>query len=293
MTYKIIDLFCGAGGMTLGFVDQRYCGGFKPVLAIDNDPASIATHSTNFNGEVVCGNIEAWLEGKPLIPRADVVIGGPPCQGFSLLNKKRDGDERRALWEPYLDVVKLSDAKLFVMENVTELFRSAELNQIVRRAKRMGFKTRAIILNAADYGAPQTRKRTIVIGWRDATIGLLNWPPPQTHVAPDQGGNLPKWRTVREAIGDLGKPVGTEIGHDSPLDLHFGRRGIELYLRVGTDSTCREMHESSLQLVGLGKHPGAQIFLVDSGGIGRPSLFAPSFSSRKRGDTSIPQSIGR
>jgi DNA (cytosine-5)-methyltransferase 1 len=223
MTYKIIDLFCGAGGMTLGFVDQRYCGGFKPVLAIDNDPASIATHSTNFNGEVVCGNIEAWLEGKPLIPRADVVIGGPPCQGFSLLNKKRDGDERRALWEPYLDVVKLSDAKLFVMENVTELFRSAELNQIVRRAKRMGFKTRAIILNAADYGAPQTRKRTIVIGWRDATIGLLNWPPPQTHVAPDQGGNLPKWRTVREAIGDLGKPVGTEIGHDSPLDLHFGR----------------------------------------------------------------------
>jgi DNA (cytosine-5)-methyltransferase 1 len=222
MTYKLIDLFSGAGGMSLGFVDPRFCGGFECVLAVDNDEAALETHSANFHGKVVSGNIEDWLKKKPRVPQADVVIGGPPCQGFSLLNKKRDGDDRRALWEPYLDVVERSDAKIFVMENVTELFRSEELARILRRAKRMGFKTRAGILNAADYGAPQTRKRTIVIGWRES-VTEPSFPPPQTHAAAAMELDLPRWRTVRDVIGDLGKPVGTEIGALSPLNLHFGR----------------------------------------------------------------------
>lgn len=223
MKYKVIDLFCGAGGMSLGFIDRKFCGGFECVLAVDNDSAALATHKANFGGHVVSGNIEEWLKAKPAIPKADVVIGGPPCQGFSLLNKNRDGDERRALWEPYLDVVKLSCARMFVMENVTELFRSEELLRIQRRAKKMGFMTRASILNAADYGAPQTRKRTLVIGWRATEADAPLWPPIPTRSAPDRGNNLPKWRTVREAIGDLGKPVGTEIGKHAPLNLHFGR----------------------------------------------------------------------
>ena len=88
MSYKIIDLFCGAGGMTLGFVEPRFCGGFRCVLAVDSDRSSIATHHSNFGGMVVCRSIEKWLEADPQIPQADVVIGGPPCQGFSLLNKK-------------------------------------------------------------------------------------------------------------------------------------------------------------------------------------------------------------
>lgn len=88
MTHKLIDLFSGAGGMSLGFVDPRFCGGFECVLAVDNDSASLATHHANFSGKVVCRNIEEWLEEGPRIPKADVVIGGPPCQGFSLLNKK-------------------------------------------------------------------------------------------------------------------------------------------------------------------------------------------------------------
>jgi DNA (cytosine-5)-methyltransferase 1 len=223
MTYKLIDLFCGAGGMSLGFVDPRFSGGFKCVLALDNDSAALETHHANFGGKTACGNIETWLESSPSIPKADVVIGGPPCQGFSLLNKKRAGDLRRALWEPYLDVIARCEAKLFVMENVTELYRSEELTQIKRRARRMGFRTHAAILNAADYGAPQTRKRTVVIGWREGVVDSPLFPPPQTHAAPDQNSDLPAWRTVREVIGDLGKPAGTEIGTKPPLDLHFGR----------------------------------------------------------------------
>ena len=62
MTYKLIDLFCGAGGMSLGFIDPRFCGGFECVLAVDNDSDALATHHANFNGTVVCGNIEEWLE---------------------------------------------------------------------------------------------------------------------------------------------------------------------------------------------------------------------------------------
>jgi DNA (cytosine-5)-methyltransferase 1 len=222
MTFKIIDLFSGAGGMSLGFVDPRFAGGFECVLAVDNDVAALETHSANFHGKVVSGNIEDWLKQKPRVPKADVIIGGPPCQGFSLLNKKREGDDRRALWEPYLDVVEQSEAKLFVMENVTELFRSDELSRILRRAKRMGFRTRAGILNAADYGAPQTRKRTIVIGWRDG-VSEPEFPPRQTHASAAMELNLPRWRTVRDVISDLGSPVGTEIGVLAPLDLHFGR----------------------------------------------------------------------
>ena len=157
--YKLIDLFAGAGGMTFGFVDKRFCGLFELVLAVDNDRASIQTHEMNFRGRAICQDIEDWLESDPDIPVADVVIGGPPCQGFSLLNKKRIGDTRRALWEPYLDVVERSGARVFVMENVPELLRSGEFEQIKRRAEANGFTVRGQVLNAADYGAPQFRKR--------------------------------------------------------------------------------------------------------------------------------------
>lgn len=222
MTLRLIDLFSGAGGMSLGFCDDRFAGGFTPVLAIDNDAAAIKTHELNFAGRAIGANIEEWLRENE-VPQADVVIGGPPCQGFSLLNKKRDGDARRALWEPFIEISERSGARVFVMENVAELFRSPEREMIEAKARQHSFQTEAMIVNAADYGAPQTRRRTIIIGWRDA-YNLPNFPPLPSHADPTRKTNLPRWRTVRDAIGDL--PVdtsGTEIGHRSPLDLHFGR----------------------------------------------------------------------
>ncbi|MBI1406026.1 MAG: DNA (cytosine-5-)-methyltransferase [Caulobacter sp.] len=216
MAYRLIDLFSGAGGMSLGFREE----GIDPVLALDNDAAAVATHKANFDGEAYCANIEEWLETAD-VPQADVVIGGPPCQGFSLLNKKRDGDSRRALWEPYLEIANRSGARVFIMENVAELFRSPELDDIRAKAEEFGFATKAAIVNAADYGAPQTRRRTIVVGWR--RIAEPDFPPRPTHADPGKKLNLPPWRTVRQAIGDLPAPVGTEMGTKAPLDLHFGR----------------------------------------------------------------------
>jgi DNA (cytosine-5)-methyltransferase 1 len=130
------------------------------------------------------------------------------------------------LWEPYLEIAHRSNARVFVMENVAELFRSPELVAFRARAADYGFLTKAVILNAADYGVPQNRKRTIVVGWRRITEP--DFPPRPTHVDPSKKLNLPPWRTVMQAIGDLPEPVGTEIGVGSPIDLHFGRRPTEL-----------------------------------------------------------------
>ncbi|MGI6791734.1 DNA cytosine methyltransferase [Aminivibrio sp.] len=211
-----MDLFAGAGGMTLGFTDSRFCGDFSCVFSLDFDHAAMLTHSANFGGTHVVMDIEQFLlSGSPL-PAADVVIGGPPCQGFSLLNKDRSGDPRRALWEPFLEVVFRSGASVFVMENVAELLRSPEMAEINSRAEQNGFLLHAAVLNAADYGAPQVRKRTVSIGAK-ADLFPFGIPLPD----PTHSG---RWRTVREAIGDLPEPVGTEIRDEPPpLDLHFGR----------------------------------------------------------------------
>ena len=223
--YRVIDLFSGAGGMSFGFQDQRFCGEFEVTLAIDNDESAIATHKANFAGDAICDNIESWLRRND-VPKADVVIGGPPCQGFSLLNKNRDGDSRRALWEPFIEVAHLSDAKIFVMENVAELFRSPELDEIKKKASHYGFSTDACVVNAADYGAPQKRRRTIVLGWRN-NVRSFSFPPLPTHADPNIDSNLPAWRTVRDAISDLPKPTKKEISGGAPLNLHIKRSPTE------------------------------------------------------------------
>lgn len=228
MSHRLIDLFSGAGGMTLGFTDRRFCGGFESVWALDNDKAAVATHRRNFGDHAVCGDIEEWVSSGRPIPAADVVVGGPPCQGFSLLNKRRDGDARRALWLPFLDIVERSGASIFVIENVAELRSSPEYHEIERQAISMGFEIESEVLMAADYGAPQTRRRTVILGYRRDMFDGACFPPLPTHAAPNSGSNLPPWRTVRDAISDLPNPSGTEIRNDRPpLNLHFGRSPTE------------------------------------------------------------------
>ena len=218
----LIDLFSGAGGLTLGFVDNRFCGGFDCLLSVEFDKAAAATHTRNFGGVPVVEDIYAWLDRQPTIPHAEVVIGGPPCQGFSLLNKKRHGDARRELWKAYMQVVQQAEATVFLMENVEGLLKSHEFEDIQTVAVDMGFQIAAGIVNAADYGAPQIRRRAIVCGWKGERAPVF--PPPPTHAAPDALNSLPRWKTVRDAIGDLPEPIGTEIRNVAPpFNLHFGR----------------------------------------------------------------------
>lgn len=231
--YKLIDLFGGAGGLTLGFTN-KLGHTFQPVWANDFNEESVETYVKNFDGHIVLGDINEVLADPTVrLPEADVVIGGPPCQGFSLLNKKRKDDPRKQLWRPFLEVVERSKAQVFVMENVAQLLGSEEHKEILVTARRMGFHVRSTKLCAADFGVPQTRWRAFIIGCRYSDPAVV-FPPKKTHRSPNadlSNGNPnlyvpnPKpWRTVRDAIRDLPPPTGVEIrAVEPPLNLHFGR----------------------------------------------------------------------
>lgn len=200
-SFKLIDLFAGCGGLTRGFVDS---GRFRPVFAVECDEDAAETYRANFGDHVFCGPIER-VES---FPRADVIVGGPPCQGFSPLNMKRVGLERRTLWREYLRALEEAEPYVFLMENVPQLLRSAEYRAFCKAAAQLGFEVVGEVLNAADFGVPQTRRRAIVVGSRLAPPRL----PAQTHFAPDtEVAPERTWRTVRDAIGDLsGTPSGQE-----------------------------------------------------------------------------------
>jgi DNA (cytosine-5)-methyltransferase 1 len=227
-TARMIDLFCGAGGMSVGFLQS----GFTSVWANDFNDAAVETYRANIGPHCVPGDLVGILqEGREVVPPADVVIGGPPCQGFSLLNKGKKGDPRRHLWMPYLDVVAQSGAEMFVMENVPQLLGSPEHAAVIERAEAMGFCVASARLVAADYGVPQTRTRAFVVGCKFADPKRF-FPPKRTHYNPKTGVTNPleyqpdalPWRTVRDAIGDLAPPAGTELRDvPAPYDLHFGR----------------------------------------------------------------------
>ena len=241
--YKVIDLFSGAGGMSLGF-SEHLGQPFTPIWANDFNKYCADTYNFNFGDHCVVGDIvEILHESKIEIPQADVVIGGPPCQGFSLLNKKRENDPRKALWRPFLDVVEQCGAVIFVMENVPQLLGTNEHKEIVKSAESFGFKVWQSKLLAADYGVPQRRIRAFLIGCNFMDPSII-FPPRKTHYNPakrssqmmlpiDYGNgylsNCDRWRTVRNAISDLSTPEGTEIRDVAPpFDIHFGRNPTDL-----------------------------------------------------------------
>jgi DNA (cytosine-5)-methyltransferase 1 len=242
-----VDLFAGCGGMTRGFVDtSRY----DPIFAVESDQCAAATYEANFGKHIHRdrqGRASA-IEGVKSFPSADVVIGGPPCQGFSSLNRNGVGLERRALWREYLRALHESEPDAFVMENVPELLRSNEYIAFRKAAQSetYGFRVEGRVLNAADYGVPQRRRRAIVIGVR---LGAIPWPE-ATHSDPDalQLGRSP-WKTFRDAVHGLSrKPTGK--------DWHNGRNPrpdtIIRYQHVPHDGGNRFQMQESLDAVGLG-----------------------------------------
>jgi DNA (cytosine-5)-methyltransferase 1 len=237
---RLIDLFAGAGGFTLGF--QHHFGErLEPVWANDFNADAVVTYNANFGEHCIYGDIVDLLEDPDTtIPNADVVIGGPPCQGFSLLNKNRQDDPRKALWQPYMEVVRRCGARVFVIENVRQLLNSPEHEAIVERSREMGFMTASAVLCAADYGVPQVRYRAFIVGCREKDPAEV-FPPLRTHYNAGNGNQLSMsayilspqpYRSVRDAIHDLPAPAGTELdGHAPPLDLHFGRNPTELSVK--------------------------------------------------------------
>jgi len=234
-TIRLIDAFAGCGGMSLGF-ERLSKGRFLPVWANDMDRSATESYNANFGHSCVVGDVTDILSGaNGELPYADLVIGGPPCQGFSLLNKGRGVDPRKHLWRPFLEIVRRVRAVAFVMENVPQLLGSPEHSEILAETERMGFRVTSARLCAADYGVPQTRLRAFLVGSNFADPSRF-FPPRKTNYEPSMRVNSSlfdtgyveapsPWVSVRAAIGDLPPPVGTEIRHDPPpLDLHFGRK---------------------------------------------------------------------
>lgn len=197
MEFKILDLFCGAGGMSYGMHKNN---NFETKVALDVDENLAQTFAKNFpKAELIVGDIRNKSVKDQVIElsninNVNVVVGGPPCQGFSLKGKKLGlSDPRNYLFLEYLDIVKELQPEVFIIENVKSLMSTANgwfREEITTRIEDMGYYVSAGVLLASDYGVPQHRERAIFICDRSRDIGMPE-PTVKKHV------------TVREAIFDL------------------------------------------------------------------------------------------
>lgn len=167
--YNVIDLFCGAGGLSYGFESA----GFDVLLGIDNDAKALKTFEKNHNGaKSICGDITEITYEDHIAPlldgkKIDVIIGGPPCQGFSLSGPRNFDDPRNKLYLSYIRLVEEIHPKAFVIENVpglVGLFNGEVKDNIIKKFAEMGYEVKYRILCAADYGVPQNRKRVVFVG---------------------------------------------------------------------------------------------------------------------------------
>lgn len=243
---RVLDLFAGAGGLTTGL-------GFAPKLAVDavcaveSDGAAAATYTLNHGGRleagrvvggpVYAGSIQDWLaEVGPV--EVDLVVGGPPCQGFSTLGKQNVDDERNLLWRKYAEAVRRSTPRYFVLENVPAFLASPQwevLQTELKSGMLADYDIEFDILNAADYGAAQARKRVIVVGHRrdQPAPGM----PVKTHERRHR--KLDEiFQQIPNEVDRIGVPEGTvryadrdRPGAFSTRQLHFGRNYTSLSLQ--------------------------------------------------------------
>lgn len=221
---KVVSLFAGCGGLDLGLIKS----GHEVVLATDFDVDCKTTYDYNFDHELLLKDVKQ-LKGSEL-PEYDLLTGGFPCQGFSIANLYRTEKDKRN--ELYLEIVRLLEEtkpKFFLAENVPgilSLGKGVIVEQIMKEFSEIGIKdgfngyeVNRFLLNAADYGVPQGRKRVIFFGiskdfsqeLRDAFFEVF--PPKPTH---DKDGNrLKPHKTLKDTIGNLPEP-DTQIGRKIP-----------------------------------------------------------------------------
>ncbi len=196
MQFRVLDLFCGAGGFSSG-LDKNH--NFKTLLALDFEQSCVDTFRANFKDSIaICGDItDKKIKGE-LIKNAkelkiNMIIGGPPCQGFSLKGKKLGLDDpRNFLFLEYLDIVKKLKPEVFIIENVKTIFSTANgffKAEIEKRIQNLGYFVNSAILNAKDFKIPQNRERAFFIACKNK---IIEFPKP-----------LKKKVSIKEAISDL------------------------------------------------------------------------------------------
>lgn len=198
MKFRILDLFSGAGGFSYGIDRVK---NFETVLGLDFDAHAIDTFNENFpNAEGIVGDITDKEIRKVIISKAkelkvNMIIGGPPCQGFSLKGKLKGlNDPRNFLFLEFIKIVEELKPEVFIIENVKNLINAENgyfINQIRRKFKKLGYIVNDDVLNAKYFGVPQNRERAIIVGSLSRSISLPTHNPNYNFV------------TVRDAIGDL------------------------------------------------------------------------------------------
>lgn len=198
MYNKVVSLFSGGGGLDLGFVSE----GYDIIWAIDNNSNAVSTYKANIGHHIVCADINTVDVNS--IPYADIIIGGPPCQSFSLAGKRNTEDEKGQLVWKYIQIIEHILPKAFVFENVTGLLSAKNskgekiINLLKTAFNKIGYTIEMQTINAADYGIPQKRKRVIIVGV--LTEKKFVFPLP-THN--EIGNGLKKHVSVKEALDDL------------------------------------------------------------------------------------------
>lgn len=173
--YNLVSLFSGSGGLDLGF---QATNRVKILLANDNNPYACDSYRNNIGDHIVCGDIRELNE----IPNANILIGGPPCQGFSTANPNRSFDDpRNWLFKEYARVLGQVNPDIFVMENVSgmvTLEKGSVLKLILTELSNQGYDVKYQILNAKNYETAQSRRRTIIVGTRKGSKKRYNYPEP-------------------------------------------------------------------------------------------------------------------
>jgi DNA (cytosine-5)-methyltransferase 1 len=222
---KFIDLFCGAGGLSQGFVqasDDHL--EFKSVFAVESDSPSAFSYEANFKHRVFSNEIESLRQRHLPSSRVELVLGGPPCQGFSPLGQMSPSAEHvsmNKLWKYFFRVVRWVQPRVFLVENVPEFLKSYEFLEAKKSAEWLGYSVAAGVLRAVDFEVPQQRKRGFMLGVLKGIPAL-----PQATGAP--------MKTVKNAIWELkDEPLIYELPLNGSIrgvpkfqtsDLHIGRK---------------------------------------------------------------------
>lgn len=201
---RIVSLFSGSGGLDLGLIQA----GHSVVWANDIDKDAVSTYSYNIGNAIHQGDINKIDLHE--LPECDMIVGGFPCQGFSLANmKRRVDDERNLLYKAFYEAIRIKQPKFFIAENVKgilSLGKGAVVKQITEDFAAAGYVLSVNLVNMADYGVPQTRQRVIFLGQRkDLGDKMLIHIPEKTNSK--DGKTLPKWISVSEAISHFPEPT--------------------------------------------------------------------------------------
>lgn len=221
---NVIDLFCGCGGFSKGFEEA----GYRVRFGIDMWNDATITYKHNFPNAAVMNEDITKINGNDILEYAnlkkedvDIIIGGPPCQGFSVSGKRMIDDDRNKLYKRYVLIVSEIQPKVFVMENVpglVRLFKGQVGEQVIEDFTNIGYVVQKQILSAENYGVPQQRKRVFFVGVRkDLVENGIAYSYPQPYMGP--GTDTPAW-TCKDAISDLDfVPDDYVLGEDVPYEI--------------------------------------------------------------------------